>query len=180
MALPEQLNHFKKLGMLFEGACLKHCRGTQWQQSHHGTYLQTHGIAVGEVKQIVEESVRLVPHLVLAPADVVHGVGNPSEMLEKASGEFLIYRIVFRQDQRDFQHALAVECHPCRAVRLVQMTARGQRRTAIEDPDVVEPQESTREDIFPLWVFAVDPPVEVLHQPLERPLEETQVSASQL
>src|SRR5262249_44063069 len=40
MALPEQLNLFKDLGVLLESACLEYGGGTERQQSHHRADLQ--------------------------------------------------------------------------------------------------------------------------------------------
>src|SRR5215469_13715419 len=105
MALPEQLDHFEHFGVLFESVRLKYVGGTQWQQSHHGTDFQAHGIAVGEMQQIVEEPIRRVPHLVVASADMVHCVSNPRELLKEAAGNFLIDRVVLGQDECDLQHA---------------------------------------------------------------------------
>jgi hypothetical protein len=47
------------------------------------------------------------------------------------------------------------------------MSADWQRRAAVEDADVVEAQEATREDIAAFGILAVHPPVEIQHQPLE-------------
>src|SRR3974377_245203 len=65
MALPEQLNLLEELGMLFESACFKNVGGAERQQSHHRTDVQAHGIAVGEMQQIVEEPIRRRPPLVV-------------------------------------------------------------------------------------------------------------------
>src|SRR5215472_12558696 len=124
MASPEQLKHFKELWVFVERVWLEYRGGAQRQQSHHRADLQSDGIPIREMQQIIEESVRLVPHLVFSAADVVHGVGNPDKMLQKPEGNFLVNRVVLRQDERHLEHAQAVERHPCGAVSLVQMSAR--------------------------------------------------------
>ena len=58
------------------------------------------------------------------------------------------------------------------------MTARGQFGGAVEDADVVEPQESAREEVLALRVFAVDPPGEVDQELLEDAREEDAVALS--
>ena len=113
-------------------------------------------------------------------ADAVHGIGNPHEMLDELEGDLLVHRVVFGQDQGDLQHALAVERHPGRPVRLLQRSARRQLRAAVEDADVVQPQEAAGEHVAPGGVLAVHPPVEVQHQPLERSFQEPQVRPAQL
>src|SRR5271169_4131769 len=131
------------------------------------------------MEQIVEESVLGVPHLIMILADPVHRIGNPEEMLYEAKGNFLIHGVVLCQNKCDLQHVLAVEGHPRRAIRLVEMPTGGELNTAIEDPDIAQPEESTREDIPSLRVFSVDPPVEIQHQTLKRALQEAQVRPAQ-
>ena len=100
-------------------------------------------------------------------------------MLGEPVGDFFVHRIVLGQDQRDLEHVLAVEGHPRGAVGLLQGAARRERGAAIEDADVVETQEPAGEDVAPVGVLAVDPPVEVQHQALERPLQELDVRAAE-
>jgi hypothetical protein len=52
----------------------------------------------------------------------------------------------------------AVEGHPRRAVRLLEVAAGGERLGAVEDADVVEAEEAAREDVLSLGVLAVHPP----------------------
>jgi hypothetical protein len=78
------------------------------------------------------------------------------------------------------QHVLAVEGHPGRPVRLLERPAGGEGGASVEDPDVVEPQEAAREDVPPLRVLPVHPPVEVEHQALERALQERDVLATEV
>ena len=134
----------------------------------------------GQPQQVVEEPVLLVPHLVVMLAHAVHRVRDPHEVLDELERDLLVHWVVLRQDQRHVQHALAVERHPRRPVRLLQRSARRQLRAAIEDPDVVEAEETAGEDVATGRVLAVHPPVEVQHQALERALEEANVGAAEV
>ena len=175
MALAEQRDHLHQLRIALGDIRLEHRRRAQRQQPDQRPDLQTHRLAVGQPQQIVEESVLLVPHLVVMLADAVHRVGDPHEMLDELEGDLLVHRVVFGQDQGDLQHALAVERHPGRAVRLLQRAARRELRAAVEDADVVQTQKSAGEHVAPCGILAVDPPVEIQHQPLKRSFQEAQV-----
>src|SRR6516225_8228960 len=96
-------------------------------------------------------------------------------MLKKAECNLLIYRVILGQYERDLEHAKAVERHPRRAIRLIQVSAAGQRGAAIENTDVVQPQEAAREYVASVGVLAVHPPVEVQHQSLEGALQKAQI-----
>ena len=172
MALAEQSHQLFQPAEALPSVVLEHRRRTERQQAHHRAHLQAHRIAVWQLKEVVEEAVLLVPHLVAVVADAIHRIGDPEEMLEKPERHVFVHRIGLGQDQRHFQHVLAVERHPCRPVRLVQMAASRQRRAAIEDPDVVQAEEPAGEHVAPLRVLAVHPPVEIQQQPMERALQE--------
>ena len=132
------------------------------------------------MQQVVEEPVLAVPHVVVVVAHAIHGVRDPEEMLEEPVGDLLVHRIRLAEDERDLQHVLAVERHPRRAVRLVEMATGRQLGAAIEHADVVQPEEAAGKHVAPLRVLAVHPPVEVLHQALERSLEEAHVRPAEL
>src|SRR5664279_4009002 len=133
------------------------------------------------MQEIVEEAVLLIPHLVVVIPNTIHGVGDPQEMLQEAEGNLFIHGgVVLGEDERNLQHVLAVKGHPCRAVRLIEMTTGGQRRTAIKNAYVVESKKSAREHIASLWVLPVYPPIEIQHQSLERSFQEAEVGSSQL
>ena len=55
-------------------------------------------------------------------------------------------------------------------------SARGQRRAAIEDSDVIEAEKAALENIHPFGVFAVDPPGEIQQQLVKYPLEEIAIA----
>ena len=107
---------------------------------------------------------------------MVHGRGDRNELLGERQHHGLIDGIVRRQFDGDLQHALAEEGHPRGAIRLFQMTPGGERGTAVENADVVEPQEASPEDVLPTGVFAIHPPVEIHQQLLKHLLEKSQVA----
>src|SRR5207302_10277620 len=100
------------------------------------------------MKQIVEEPVLVVPHFVVVLTDSIHGICDPEEMLHKPEGDILVHRVVLRQNERDFQHVLAVEGHPSCTVRLVEVTPGGKGSTAIEDTNIVQTEESAGKNIL--------------------------------
>ena len=83
-----------------------------------------------------------------------------------------------RQFQRDAQHVERVHGHPAGAVGLLQAAAVGQGLAAVEDADVVQPQEATLEDVGAFHVLAVHPPGEVEQQLVEDALQEGKVGAA--
>ena len=180
MAGAELLDHRHQPGKARDRLGLDHRRGAERQQADQRAHLEAHRLAVGQPQHVVEEAVLLVPHLVAVPAAAVHGVGDPHEMLDELEGHLLIDRVLLGQDEGDLQHALAVERHPRRAVGLLQRAAGRQRRAAVEDADIVEAEEAAGEDVAARRVLAVDPPVEVQHQAVERVLEELAVLAAEL
>ncbi len=69
-----------------------------------------------------------------------------------------------------------IQRHPGRAVGLLQIPAGGQRGAAVEHADVVQPQETTLEDVLAEAVLAVHPPGEVEQQLVEAALEPVDVT----
>ena len=126
------------------------------------------GIAAAEAQHVVEEPVLLVPHLVLAVADAIHRGGDPEEVLQIAQRFLLVDRVVASQLEGDLEHALREEHHPRGAVGLLQPPAGGQRPAAIENADVVEPEEAALEGVAAGRVLAVHPPGEVVRQAVKR------------
>ena len=136
--------------------------------------MQPRGRAVGQPQHVVEEAVLLVPHAVPS-ADLVHGRGDPEEVLDELERDVLVAGIVLRQLDGDLQHVLAEERHPGGAVGLLEVAAGRQRRAAVEDADVVEAEEAAFEHVAARAVLAVDPPGEVHQQLAGSTLEEVQV-----
>src|SRR5215831_20599031 len=179
MTFLKQLDQLHQLGMSRGVASLEECGRAQRQQPHHGPDFQTRGPPVRQPQYIIKEAILLVPHLVMMLADAVHGIGNPHEMLDEFIGNLFIDCVVIAQNESYLQHALAVESHPRGSVRLLQRSTGWKVSAAVEYADVVQSQEATCEDVAALEILAVDPPVEVQHQGLERSFEETGVGAAQ-
>ena len=152
---------------------LDHRGGAQGQEPHHGAHLEPLGAAVGEAQQVVVEAVLLVPHAVRSGP--VHARGDIVEVLDKLHDHVLVDGVVGGEFHGEFQHVLAEEGHPGRAVRLLQVAAGGERGAAVEDADVVEAEEPPLEDVLAEAVLAVHPPGEVQHQLVERRPEEIEV-----
>src|SRR5215831_5667064 len=80
-----------------------------------------------------------------------------------------------RQLHGDLGHVLTEERHPGSAIGLLQVATGWQRRAAVKDPYIVEPQEAALEDVPSGAVFAVHPPGEVEQQLMEGALEPVEV-----
>src|SRR5215472_802423 len=100
------------------------------------------------MEQVVKEPVFGVPHLITIVPDPIHGVRDPKEMLQETQGDVLIDGVVLGQNQCDLHHALTVECHPSRAVGLIQVTPCGELSATVEHPNIVQTEKSPGEDIL--------------------------------
>src|SRR3954462_7504077 len=120
------------------------------------------------MQQIVEEAVFRVPHLVVIFTDAVHSVSNPDEVFKEPECNVLVHGIVFRQNECNLEHVLAIKCHPRCSIRLIEMASRRELRTAVKHTDVIETEKTSSEYVAPIWIFTIHPPVEVQHQTLER------------
>ena len=128
------------------------------------------------MQDVVEKSVFFVPQLDFLATDVVHGPADVDEVLEEFAGDVLVRPIFSGQFQRDREHVEAIHAHPTRRIRLFDMPAGRQRRAAVEDPDVIEAQESALEDIFPFGVFPIHPPGEIQEQFVKHALQEDAIA----
>ena len=97
----------------------------------------------------------------------VHGGSDVQEMFEELQRHIFVNGVVERQFQGHFEHILAIQGHPGGTVCLLELGAAGQRFTAVEHPDVVQPEKAPLEYIAVLRVFAVDPPGKVERELLE-------------
>ena len=149
-------------------------RGTQGQEPHHRAHLEPRGTAIGELQKVIVEAVLLVPHAFLPGA--VHGRGDIEEVLYELQDHVFVDGVVGGELHCEFEHVLGEECHPRRAIRLFQVAAGGKWSAAVEDPDVVEAEETPFEYILTEPVLAVHPPCEVQNELVERRLEEIEVS----
>ncbi len=162
---------------LFQRLGLNDRHRAKRDQAHHGANAEPRRRAIGQAEHVVEEPVLLVPHFVGGLPHAVHGPGDLEEVLHELQCEVLIAGIGRGQLDGELQHVLAEQRHPRRAVRLLQLTPRGQRRAAVEDPDVVEAEKSPFEQVATGRVFAVHPPREVDEQLLERVAEKVDVDS---
>src|SRR3979490_2513199 len=143
------------------------CHGsmTGWEQrgkrANQGAPFEPLGTTVGTAQDIVVEPVFLIPHA-FRPR-LIHGTGDPKEMFNELDGHVFVERVVGRQLHGDLSHVLTEKRYPGSAVSLLEMAAGGQRRAAVEDTDIIQPQESALEEILAEPVFAVDPPTEIQH-----------------
>src|SRR5467141_1720588 len=94
--------------------------------------------AVGEVEHVVEEAVLVVPQAHAVPTQVVGSMRDVDEVLEELARHVLVGPVVLRELQGHGQHVEAVHAHPARAVRLLDVAARGQGRRPVEHADVVQ------------------------------------------
>ena len=86
--------------------------------------------------------------------------------------------VVFHRElDSDLQHHRCEEGHPRGAVGLLQVAAGWQRAAAIEDADVIQAEEPSREYVVAIDILAVHPPGEIQRELLEAELEEGQVAA---
>src|SRR6516164_1119133 len=97
-------------------------------------------------------------------------------MFDELEAHVRIGRLAARQLDGDVEHLLTEERHPGGAVSLLQMASGRQRRAAVENADIVEPQKATIEGIVAGAVLAVYPPGEVEHQLVEGTFEPIGIS----
>ena len=97
-------------------------------------------------------------------------------MLVELRRHLLTDGVVQRQLEGDLEHGLAVEGHPRRSVRLLEVSAGRQGSAAVEDTDVVEAQEAALEHVRAGRILAVHPPGEVDEELLENRLEELEIA----
>ena len=158
-------------GMEVRELGVEHGGRAQRQQPDERAHLERDRGAVGGPHDVVEEAVLLAPERAAVDRD-----RDPLEVRDELQRHVAVRGVVPRQLDGDLQHPLAVEGHPGRAVRLLERPAARQRRRAVEDPDVVEPEEAALEEVAAVDVLAVDPPGEVRQQPLEDAREELAVA----
>src|SRR5262249_5935941 len=107
-----------------------------------------------------------------------HRSGDAEEVAQEFQSHVNVVGIVRGKFQRNLQHILAEQGHPCGAVRLLEIAAGRQRRTAVENADIVQSQKSALEKIAPGRIFAIDPTGEIQQQLPEGILEKLDVFVS--
>src|SRR5262245_26130119 len=96
-------------------------------------------------------------------------------MLEKFDSQILIRGVLLRQFERNIEHRQTVEAHPRRTIRLVDIPARREPRAAVEQADVIQPQEAALKNIAAFGVFAIDPPGKIEQHLMKNALQENRV-----
>src|SRR4051794_35205190 len=133
------------LWILAEQVAVERGRRAERKQPDHGPHLESLRLAGGQPEHVIEEAVSLIPHARVV-ARMRHRRGDPEEMLAELVCHVHVVRFGVGQFHRDLEHVLTEQGHPGRAVGLFEITAGRQGCAAIEDPDVVQAQESTLED----------------------------------
>src|SRR6185295_904450 len=154
---------------------LERLYGKEGNQSNHGADFQRDLAAAGRAEFVVIKLVLFIPqpHAVLLRVD---GGGDAQKVFEELGRDVFVGVIVERQLERDAQQVEAVHRHPTGAVRLVDEAAGGQRRAAVEHPDVVQTEETALKNVPALRVLAVDPPGEVEHQLVENAFQKSEIA----
>ena len=155
---------------------VEHLDREERDQPDHRAHLQRHRLIARQLEHVVVEFVGFVPQPDGIAADLGHRLGDQQEMLEELGGDVLVDMVGRRQFERDPHQVERVHRHPGGAVRLVDVSAGRQLRAAVEDADIVEPEEPALEDVAPLGVLAVHPPGEVQHQLVEDAFEKGDVA----
>ena len=105
-----------------------------------------------------------------------HGLGNLQEVLEEFRRDLFVDVVVIREFQSDSHQIQAVHRHPTGAVRLVNVSARGQGSAPIEYADVIKAEEPTLKNVASGGVLAIDPPGEIQHQLVKNAFQESKIT----
>ena len=101
--------------------------------------------------------------------------GDVDVVLEELGRQPLVDAVLLGQLQGDAHQVQAEHPHPAGRVGLLEHDAVGAAFAAVDDGDVVEPEEAALEDVVALAVDLVDPPGEVDQQLVEALLQEVAV-----
>src|SRR4051794_19295775 len=103
--------------------------------------------AVGHVEHVIKESILLAPHACAIVTQMIDGICDVQEMLPELAGYVFIRGIFVRKLEGDCQQVEAVHGHPAGSIRLLDESSHRERRTSIEDADVIQSKKSTLEDV---------------------------------
>src|SRR6516164_8269254 len=78
------------------------------------------------MKDVIVETVFLVPEFDAFTATVVHRVRDMNEMFEELDGHTFVSGVLTSEFERDSKHVQAVHTHPAGAVGLFKVTAGGE------------------------------------------------------
>src|SRR6516164_1941675 len=107
-----------------------------WSGSSAGTLIRP------VLQHVVEKAVFFVPQALAFQAAVAHGMGDVEEVLPELAGNVLIAGFVFPQLHGNGQQVQGVHCHPTGSIGLFEVATGRQRGAAIEDADIVQPEEA--------------------------------------
>src|ERR1700733_5260237 len=117
---------------------LDRINGENRNQTYHRANFHREMLAARRAKDVVIETISLVPQAIFLPANVVHRVRDMNAMLEELARQVLICGIFFRKLERDRHHSQRIMHHPAGAVGLFDANSAWERTRAIEYADVVE------------------------------------------
>ena len=154
---------------------LERFHGKKRNQPDHGANLERNCLTTRQVQNVIIKTIGFIPQPDPLP-DGGHGLRNLQEVLEEFRRDLLVHVVVNRQFQSDSHQIQAVHRHPTGAVRLVDVSAHGQRSAPIEHPDVIEAEEPALKDIPPGGVLPIDPPGEIQHQLVKNTFQESEIT----
>ena len=132
------------------------------------------------MQHIVIKFLLFIPEPDPFAAQIVHGRRDREKVLKKLGRDIFVDRIFARQFQGHAHEVERKHSHPTCAVALFETAAIGKLGVAIEDPYVIEPEETALENVVPLRVFAVHPPGEGDQHFMEDRLEKGAVALAGL
>ena len=159
--LDEPLHPLLEAWKLFQKVRLQGLHGKERDQANKGPDPERYKGTIWEVEDVIVEPILLVPQTNGCATQMVDSIGDVEKMLKELGGHILIGRLGAGQLQGNGQHVETVHAHPRRAISLIDVPTGGQRRTAVKDADVVQPEKTTLENIVAVVVLAVDPPGKV-------------------
>ena len=90
---------------------------------------------------------------------LIHGINDGHKVLKKLGRHVFVDVIVQSQLKGNVQHGDTEERHPGCAICLLQLPTCWKRARSVEYPNVVQPQESTGENVLSTGVLTIHPPV---------------------
>src|SRR5215469_13443548 len=132
-------------------------------QSHHRPNLHREMVAIGKSKNVIEESVFLVPKSDTIMAAMAHGVCDINEVFPEFARHVFVTGFSLCQLKSDRQQIERVHGHPTRSVGLLNVASGGKWAAPVKDADIVQPEEAALEDIHSVGGLAIYPPREVQH-----------------
>src|SRR3954452_7430979 len=123
------------------------------------------------MQHIVEELILFIPEIDALLTPVIHGAGTMHKMLEELRRDIFIGGIGHRQLEGHHHQVQAIHAHPAGRIALLKTTAVREWCAAIEDADIVEPEEAALKDVLAIGVLAIDHPGKVEQELMEDALQ---------